>query len=258
MCRKQLPWSQSWGQEKSPLTFSEHDYVPHNFPAGLFHGMNRDTQIFLFHPKESCLRGLQIAGREAYTTGHVTGHVTGGIWAPLARMGPEEQWGRARSTLARLHKPQGYYPINPHAVSPPKAPLYKAADYKISRGVVLVTGKSPGDFSSCGRRFCSEQSKLWTLWDADIVCSRNHRLLWIFLWALWTQRAMHLVDMVPKLVTVTPQAAIEAANHRLLSSLQPPAWPQLQKWALRTWKVNLHHGNCKISHELQISRPLRW
>ena len=63
--------------------------------------MSRDTQVFLFHPKESCLRGLQIEGREAYTAGHVTGGARG----PLARMGPEEQWGHARSTLARFHKP---------------------------------------------------------------------------------------------------------------------------------------------------------
>ena len=119
--------------------------------------MSRDTQAFLFHPKESCLRGLQIEGREAYTAGHVTGHVTVGARAPLARMGPEEQWGHARSTLARFHKPQGCYPINPHAVSPPKA---ARTFYKISKGVVLVTGKSPGDFSSCGERFCSEQSKV--------------------------------------------------------------------------------------------------
>ena len=89
-------------------------------------------------------------------------------------------------------------------------------------------------------------------------CSRNHRVLWIFLWALWTQRAMYLIDTVPQLIIVTPQSAIKAANLRLLSSLQPPAWPQLQKRALRTWKVNLHHGNCKRSHELQISGPLCW
>ena len=42
------------------------------------------------------------------------------------------------------------------------------------------------------------------------MCSRNHRLLWIFIWALWTQRVMHLIDVVPQQITVTPQAAIEA------------------------------------------------
>lgn len=65
--------------------------------------------------------------------------------------------------------------------------------------------------------------QLWTLWDANIVCSRNHRLLWIVLWALWTQRAMHLIDMVPKRMTVTHrlQARQPFAGFWVHSSPQP-------------------------------------
>lgn len=65
VCTKQWFCSESQGQENGRLTFSKHDYTSHNFPVGFLHRVNRDTQIFLLRPKESCLQGLQVAGREA-------------------------------------------------------------------------------------------------------------------------------------------------------------------------------------------------